>query len=135
MEIRPVILVVDDNAYIRNFLVKLFVEENYHARSAADADEALAMVSEQPPDVVLVDAALPNFDGESLVGAIRHRSPRTGIILMGPNRDGIRGLDIPVLEMPFRAGHILEVVADEVERIVRTERAIEQPAPPRSERP
>jgi response regulator RpfG family c-di-GMP phosphodiesterase len=53
----------------------------FEARTAADALEALAAVSDAPPDVAVCDVRLPGLDGIWLAGQIRASHPETAIIM------------------------------------------------------
>jgi two-component system nitrogen regulation response regulator NtrX len=66
------ILVVDDEAEIRNSLEEILREEGYGVASAASAAEALVLLEDAPYDVVLLDIWLPDRDGLDLLGDI-HR--------------------------------------------------------------
>ena len=66
------ILVVDDEAEIRNSLEEILREEGYGVASAASAAEALVLLEDVPYDVVLLDIWLPDRDGLDLLGDI-HR--------------------------------------------------------------
>ena len=72
---RPEILVVDDNADLRMYLTRL-LEADYVVRTAVDGADALAQVSERPPDLVLTDVMMPRLDGFELLAALR-ADPRT----------------------------------------------------------
>jgi len=65
------ILVVDDETEIRVSLEEILREEGYSVASAADADEAMALVRDVPYDVVLLDIWLPGRDGLEMLGEIR----------------------------------------------------------------
>jgi len=57
------ILVVDDEAEIRNSLEEILCEEGYGVATAATAAEALVLLQDAPYDVVLLDIWLPDRDG------------------------------------------------------------------------
>ena len=57
------ILVVDDHAAIREPLAKLLRYEGYDTASAANGAEALAVVRERKPDLVVLDLQMPKMDG------------------------------------------------------------------------
>ena len=65
------ILVVDDEAEIRNSLEEILREEGYTVSSAATAGEAFTMVRDAPYDVVLLDIWLPDRDGLDVLEDIR----------------------------------------------------------------
>ena len=72
---RPEVLVVDDNADLRLYLTRL-LEDDYVVRTAVDGADALARISERPPDLVLTDVMMPRVDGFELLAALR-ADPRT----------------------------------------------------------
>jgi len=61
------ILVVDDDALSREFLVDAVRDLGYRVSEAADADSAYALAQTNPPDMVLTDLRMPGGDGISLV--------------------------------------------------------------------
>jgi CheY-like chemotaxis protein len=70
------ILLVDDEEVIR-LLVRTTIErEDYELLEAKDGEEALAIVREQHPDLVLLDVGMPKLDGFAVVQAIKS-DPRT----------------------------------------------------------
>jgi two-component system nitrogen regulation response regulator NtrX len=65
------ILVVDDEAEIRNSLEEILREEGYSVAGAASAGEAAVLLQDVPFDVVLLDIWLPDRDGLDVLGDIR----------------------------------------------------------------
>jgi two-component system nitrogen regulation response regulator NtrX len=63
----PRILVVDDEADIRELLKEILTEEGYEVDVAADAEEARACRKEQDVDLVLLDIWMPDTDGITLL--------------------------------------------------------------------
>ena len=62
--LRPeTILVADDDRTIRRNLVRLLEAEGFATLSAADGDEALAVIRDEGPDAVLLDLKMPGRDG------------------------------------------------------------------------
>ena len=59
----PTVLVVDDDGAIRHLFERWLSAQGYSVVTAADGDEALEAVRRQPPDVVLLDVAMPKLDG------------------------------------------------------------------------
>jgi len=65
------ILVVDDEAEIRNSLEEILREEDYSVAGAAHAEEAMTLLRDVPYDVVLLDIWLPGRDGLEMLAEIR----------------------------------------------------------------
>jgi DNA-binding NarL/FixJ family response regulator len=59
----PRILVVDDEPTNRDILAARLAGQGYQTLTAASGEEALAIVREQPPDLVLLDVMMPGLDG------------------------------------------------------------------------
>ncbi|HEU4643632.1 MAG TPA: PAS domain-containing protein, partial [Gemmatimonadaceae bacterium] len=91
------VLVVDDNADMRRYLVRL-LESRYAVECASDGEEALERARAHPPDVVVTDIMMPRVDGTALIEALRADA---------------RTSDIPVIVLSARAGE--EAVLDGLE--------------------
>jgi DNA-binding NtrC family response regulator len=76
------ILIVDDEASIRESLQTLLEMEGFTVESAATGDEGLAKIAEQPMDLVLLDFALPDRNGLEILRDIRDRDPDLGVIMI-----------------------------------------------------
>lgn len=70
-EQRSTILVVEDDRQTRKFLVDNLRADGYVPLTASSVDEALVLVDERFPDLVLVDLGLPGRDGLELLEEIR----------------------------------------------------------------
>ena len=69
----PLVLLVDDDAQVRE-LVRINLEfEGYTVREAADADEGLAAIEEAKPDLVLLDVMMPHVDGWEMLRRMQER--------------------------------------------------------------
>src|SRR5579872_4416032 len=68
------ILVVDDDARIRQMLVRYFEQEGYRVSVAADGAAMRAQLSALQFDVVLLDVVLPGDDGLTLAREVRAKS-------------------------------------------------------------
>jgi CheY-like chemotaxis protein len=77
------VLVVDDAADIRMLARVLLTRAGYDVREAATAEEALVLVAEEAPRVILLDLQLPGMDGWGLLSDLRERGclNRTSVVL------------------------------------------------------
>jgi two-component system, OmpR family, response regulator MtrA len=71
----PLVMLVDDDARLREIVGMALEDEGYGVRSAASAEEALDLLSSADPDLMILDVMLPGQDGFELCRAIRTRSP------------------------------------------------------------
>ncbi len=66
-----VILVVEDDPDLRKFVEFLLTREGYEVRLAADGEQALALMGEPPPDLVILDVMLPFRSGYEVLAEYR----------------------------------------------------------------
>ncbi|HXK18684.1 MAG TPA: sigma-54 dependent transcriptional regulator [Polyangiaceae bacterium] len=75
------ILVVDDEASARSGLGKLLEQEGYQVVQASDGREALDVVAEQAPELIITDLKMPNMDGMELLAKLRERGVETPAVV------------------------------------------------------
>ena len=76
------ILVVDDEASIREVLTDFLTMEGFEVASVADGYQAVAALQAQPYEVVLLDLKMPGMDGLTLLDEVRRLRPRAIPIMM-----------------------------------------------------
>jgi DNA-binding NtrC family response regulator len=76
------ILVVDDEYLIRWSLQQDLAKEGYEVQVAESGEEALRMVRESPPDLVLLDIQLPGIDGVRTLEGIKKLDPEIVVIMI-----------------------------------------------------
>jgi len=96
--VRPTILVVEDEDALATLLQYNLEKEGYEVLIAADGEEALVVVEEKLPDLVILDWMLPKVSGIEVCRRLRQRaeSRNVPIIMLtarGEESDRIRGLD------------------------------------------
>jgi excisionase family DNA binding protein len=67
------VLVVDDDAPLREFIRANLEAEGYSVREAASASEGLAALDEEPPDLILLDVMMPQMDGWEMLRRVQER--------------------------------------------------------------
>ncbi len=72
-EAGPVVLIVDDDGKLREFIRVNLEMEGYSVVEAANADEGLRAVEEQPPDLILLDVMMPGVDGWEMLRRVQER--------------------------------------------------------------
>ncbi|MBD3640837.1 MAG: response regulator transcription factor [Marinobacter sp.] len=102
------ILVVDDDAAIRELLEEHLSRVGYDIRTAEDGDRMRALLNERPADLIVLDVMLPGDDGFTLCRQIREHSQVPIIMLTASSdeTDRVVGLEIGAddyLAKPFSA--------------------------------
>jgi len=69
----PVVLIVDDDERVREYVRVNLEMEGYSVREAGSADEGLEVLEEVSPDLVLLDVMMPEVDGWEMLRRVRER--------------------------------------------------------------
>jgi len=68
---KKIILIIEDEADVRNFAKRVLELEGYHVFGAEDGSEGLKIARERHPDLVLLDLRLPGLDGWSVLNQMK----------------------------------------------------------------
>lgn len=96
--LKPSVLVVEDDEAIITLLTYTLEKAGYHTRFTKDGDDALLMVEEHKPDIVLLDWMLPGKTGIQVCSQLRsnpdtQKIPIIMISARGEEGDRVEGLD------------------------------------------
>ena len=109
---QPQLLVVDDDAGIRDLLSRYLAEQGFRVSAVADGREMDTWLEQETPDLVILDLMLPGEDGLSLARRLRsdHGLPIIMISARGDDIDRIVGLEVGAddyLAKPFNPRELL----------------------------
>lgn len=82
MNTKAKILLVDDEALVRDELGGLLEDEGYEVVRGSDGQQGLELFQQENPDMVITDVRMPRSDGLSLATAIRQVSPVTPVTVI-----------------------------------------------------
>ena len=117
------ILVVDDEADIRDIISDLLQDEGHSARTAHDADSALASLEQTPPDLIILDIWLQGsrMDGIEILKKVKRDNPGIPVVIIS----GHGNIEVAVaavqqgaydfIEKPFNMDQLMVVVARALE--------------------
>jgi DNA-binding response OmpR family regulator len=90
------VLVVDDDATVREVVLSYLRADGYDVSEAADGETALSMVGHARPDLVVLDVMLPGVDGLEVIRRIRAGGDLPVIMLtaLGSEEDRVVGLEL-----------------------------------------
>lgn len=123
------VLVVDDEADIRELVAGVLEDEGYAVRSAANSTDALDAIETRRPSLVLLDVWLQGsrLDGLQLLEEVKRRDPSLPVLMISGHGNldtavaAIREGAIDFIEKPFQASRLLHLVgrATETDRLRR----------------
>jgi len=83
----PLVLVVDDDARLREFMRVNLEMEGYSVREASSAEEALEVIEDQVPELVLLDVVMPGVDGWQMLQKMQERHGSIPVIMFSGQVD------------------------------------------------
>lgn len=128
------VLIVDDEADIRELVAGVLEDEGFGTRTAANADDALEALDARRPSLVLLDVWLQGsrLDGLELLDEIKQRDATIPVLIISGHGNidtavaAIRKGAVDFIEKPFEADRLLHLVAraTETERLRRENQAL-----------
>lgn len=126
------ILLVDDDSITLDLLSHIFHHAGYTTSKATSAEAALSSVSEQAPDLALLDISMPGMSGLELAKRLQSETTVPFMFLTGNNdirmvREATESGAVGFLVKPFEHAQIVPAVeaalarADEIRQLRRTE--------------
>lgn len=112
MDIKPLVLVVEDEDAICNFISAVLMSNDYQVVKAKTGKEGLSMFTSHAPDIILLDLGLPDIDGVELLKNIRQWSKTPVIVVSarGHEREKVAALDLGAddyIVKPFGTSELL----------------------------
>ncbi|MEA2938066.1 MAG: two-component system, NtrC family, nitrogen regulation response regulator NtrX [Alphaproteobacteria bacterium] len=135
----PDILIVDDEADIRELVSGILQDEGYVTRTARDSDDAINAVTTRRPNLVFLDIWLQGsrLDGLQLLDAVKQQHPELPVVMISGHGNietavaAIKQGAYDFIEKPFKADRLLLVAQRALEnsRLKREVKALKQLAP------
>jgi two-component system nitrogen regulation response regulator NtrX len=123
------VLIVDDEADIRELVAGVLEDEGYTVRTAPDSTSALEAIAERRPSLILLDVWLQGskLDGLEILEQVKRRDPTLPVIMISGHGNldtavaAVREGAVDFIEKPFEASRLLHLVgrATETERLKR----------------
>lgn len=125
-DLRPTVLVIDDERRILTFLRAALVSQGYRMIEAQSGESGVSLAASHLPDIILLDLGLPDIDGVEVLRRIRLLSGAPIIVLSarGQERDKVGALDEGAddyLTKPFAVGELLARIRVGLRRAARGE--------------
>ena len=110
------VLVIEDNADLRDYLRLALRGEGYEVLTARNGREALGMIDGQGLDAVITDLFMPEMDGIETITALRRKLPGVRVVAMS-GRPGVDYLTVArelgvahTLRKPFELDELLSAL-------------------------
>ena len=128
---KTTILAADDDPQLLRLITRNLQLEGYDVLAASDGQQALELIENNAPDLVLLDVMMPRMDGFTVCYRVREFSSVPIIIITarGQDQDKVRGLDLGAddyLTKPFSVDELLARVRAVIRRSQFTAREFTQ---------
>ncbi len=130
------ILVVDDDAEIRQLVGQVLTREGYRVSEAHDTGQARSLLADRSVSLIVLDLMLPGEDGLSFCRALRGEGDPTPIIMLtakGDDFDRVLGLEMGADDYLPKPFHSRELLA-RIKAVMRRTSAASPDSPKRSDR-
>jgi DNA-binding response OmpR family regulator len=111
------VLVVEDDTDLRQLAERVFVEEGFHVRGASEGTEALRLILESSPDLIVLDLMLPWVNGIEVLATIRQQLHLVNVPVVVTTGTATSAFDlrsfapVHVMHKPLDVTHLAAVAA------------------------
>lgn len=121
----PLILIVEDEDAISNFISAVLASNNYNLIKTQKGKEAIAMAASFCPDLILLDLGLPDIDGVEVIKSVREWTsiPIIVVSARGHEREKVEALDLGAddyITKPFGTSELLARIRTEIRHSQRS---------------
>ena len=126
---KQLVLVVEDNTQIRNFISYVLKQEGFPCLTTGTAQGALSTLVSEPVELILLDLGLPDFDGMQVIAKVREWSEVPIIVVSARDQDKEKAAALDAgaddyLTKPFSATELMariRVALRHASRVVKTQ--------------
>ncbi|MCK4520784.1 response regulator [Candidatus Parcubacteria bacterium] len=117
------ILIVEDDKFLRELIVKKLIDDGYEAPAAIDGEEGVKKIKEEKPDLVLLDLILPGIDGFEVLSRIKKDSELSQIPViilsnLGQKEDIEKGLQLGAIDFLIKAHFTPNEIIEKVKKVL-----------------
>jgi DNA-binding response OmpR family regulator len=117
------ILVVEDDRFLRELIVKKLSQEGFEVDFAVDGEDGLTKIKEGKPDIVLLDLILPTIDGFEVLRKLKEEDivPSLPVIILsnlGQREDIEKGLSLGAADYLVKAHFTPDEIIQKIKSIL-----------------
>lgn len=121
---KSLILIVEDDKFLRDLISKKLVGEGYRIALAVDGKEALTMIGQEKPDLILLDIILPGMNGFDVLKQIKEDSNFSDIPVLilsnlSQSEDVVKGFKLGAVDFLVKAHFTPAQIIDRIKQILK----------------
>ena len=118
------ILIIEDDKFLRELIVRKLTSENYDVIEAVDGENGIKLTKEQKPDLILLDLILPGIDGFEVLSQVKKDSsvmmiPIIILSNLGQRDDIEKGLQLGAVGYLVKAHFTPNEIIEKIEQTLK----------------
>jgi len=118
------ILIIEDDKFLRELIVRKLTEEGFGVSEAVDGEEGIKKIKEEKPDLVLLDLILPGIDGFEVLSRMKEESALSSIPViilsnLGQKEDVEKGLKMGAVDYLIKAHFTPGEIIDKIKSALK----------------
>ena len=120
---KPFVLVIEDDKFLRELLVKKLMGEGFEVENALDGETAFSILEKKTPNIILLDLILPNIDGFEILARVRKdvKTAKTPVIIfsnLGEKADIDKAMSLGATDFMVKANFTLDEITTKIHSII-----------------
>jgi len=118
------ILIIEDDKFLRELIIKKLNNEGYGALGAVDGEEGLEKVKKESPDLILLDLILPGIDGFEVLSKIKEDVALSSIPViilsnLGQREEVEKGLKMGAVDYMIKAHFTPGEITEKIKTVLK----------------
>ncbi len=123
MEEKKYILIIEDDKFLRELLVRKFVADGFDVKNAINAELAITILAERKPDVILCDLILPGLSGFEILRKIKEDEKTSDIPViilsnLGQKEDFDKAMALGAKDFMVKSNFTLDEIVAKVRTVL-----------------
>ncbi len=117
------ILIIEDDKFLREIVVRKLTKDGYKAVQAFDGEEGIKKAKEEKPDLILLDLILPGLDGFEILAMLKSDQKIASIPViilsnLGQKEDIEKGLKMGAIDYIVKAHHTSDEIIERIKSVL-----------------
>ncbi|MCD6233007.1 response regulator [bacterium] len=118
------ILIIEDDRFLRELMARKLEQVGYEVVESVDGEDGLKKVSQEKPDLVLLDLILPGIDGFEVLSKVKEKPELSAIPViilsnLGQREDIEKGLKLGAVDFLVKAHFTPNEIVDKVKHLLK----------------
>ncbi len=117
------ILIVEDDVFFRELLLKKFQKENFDVFIAKDGKEGFAYLESNSPDIIVLDLILPDLNGYEILSMLKREKKTKGVPVvvlsnLGQQEEMEKAMALGAADFLIKVNFTLEEIVEKIKQVL-----------------